>query len=351
MRNVSLKTSVGAASLALCFMSGSAWAQTVATATAGISNLAVKVTDLTPNDGKAAGFSWLAGNPGMYVADGPLYGYGSMYASEASENLPYTLNRTSLMWGSVFPKAFDSTGLPTSNFDNIGYNNKSRASGSTLGDLKIVGSQQAADANDNIKQNIAVAGYKVYGNDGVYAEIYNSYPSGGNPEKANFSLSAHSSVTVSAKFLLETGLDVSGLDPSLLSQIYGAQFALGSLANLYATGTGLTFSTSSGPGSKVAYAHVERDLLMLADGSVSFLGARLNGQAVATDPGELLSRDAWITITNNTTGDLTGTLTYGGHIATIMSTSVPEPSTYALMGLGLVGLSVVARQRRAKRVH
>jgi PEP-CTERM motif len=30
---------------------------------------------------------------------------------------------------------------------------------------------------------------------------------------------------------------------------------------------------------------------------------------------------------------------------------IPEPSTYALMGLGLVGLSVVARQRRAKQAH
>jgi len=35
----------------------------------------------------------------------------------------------------------------------------------------------------------------------------------------------------------------------------------------------------------------------------------------------------------------------------IYAQPVPEPSTYALMGLGLVGLSVVARQRRAKQAH
>jgi hypothetical protein len=344
MTNVSLKTSVGAACLALCFMSGSAWAQTVATATAGISNLAVKVTDLTPNDGKAAGFSWLAGNSGAYTLGRPANFNGPFFDIPIAERLPYNLNQTSSMVNN--PLAFDAKGLPTANFDAT-YGEK-RVSGSTQGDLKIEATQFAEPANQNIAQNIAVAGYKLVDRVGVYGGIYNTYATSASPQLANFTLSANSSVTVSAKFLLETGLDASTLDASLLSHIYGPSFTLGALANLYATGSGLTITTSSGPGSAVAFAQVERNLQVLSDGSVTFQSARLDGQALATDPGAVLSRDAWITITNSTSKALTGTLTYSGQVLTTMVVSVPEPSTYALMGLGLglVGLSVVARQRR-----
>ncbi|MES2091527.1 MAG: PEP-CTERM sorting domain-containing protein, partial [Pseudomonadota bacterium] len=35
-------------------------------------------------------------------------------------------------------------------------------------------------------------------------------------------------------------------------------------------------------------------------------------------------------------------------IGTVSTPAIPEPSTYALMGLGLVGMSLVARRRQAQ---
>ena len=59
-----------------------------------------------------------------------------------------------------------------------------------------------------------------------------------------------------------------------------------------------------------------------------------------------------VTVTNSTSGQVDGQLVFALDNRVLLNVRpVPEPSTYALRGLGLVGLSVVARQRRAKRVH
>ncbi|MDO9237852.1 MAG: PEP-CTERM sorting domain-containing protein [Aquabacterium sp.] len=71
----------------------------------------------------------------------------------------------------------------------------------------------------------------------------------------------------------------------------------------------------------------------------------LNGLKVTTGGFEAFSKGLGLLTLGKSA--LLGVNDFGTMTSTIVATAVPEPTTYALMGLGLVGLSLVAR-RRAK---
>jgi Zn-dependent alcohol dehydrogenase len=74
----------------------------------------------------------------------------------------------------------------------------------------------------------------------------------------------------------------------------------------------------------------------------------ISGLAVVPAARDLFSKSLGLLATGN---DALNAVTDWGSVTSDMTFTVrevPEPSTYALMGLGLVGISLVARRRAAK---
>ncbi len=129
---------------------------------------------------------------------------------------------------------------------------------------------------------------------------------------------------VTVKALTFTGTPTLGTAPSGYTLLAGGQ-------NNSAVGTG-GGCNSTQPGSAVCWDAALPLTTQLGSGVIEFT-ANITGGAA----GDGLAVQA--TAYNNSSGDGTG----GGKVLAV-SSAVPEPSSFALLGLGLLGLAVVGRR-------
>lgn len=114
--------------------------------------------------------------------------------------------------------------------------------------------------------------------------------------------------------------------------------------------------------SKTAFADISGANGVVAATIPFFKLANITGDTSVTGPGTFTSGANGLTVTPEAVAALTKGLALNGFGANVLAgikdfgtlnatftvTAVPEPSTYALMGLGLVGAGLVARRRAAR---
>lgn len=188
-------------------------------------------------------------------------------------------------------------------------------------------------------------------------------------------VAANSAMAVNATAILDTALltanslTVSALGVASFSSTTGAltinstATSTSTLAD-FALADGFKVQTSFGPLNFTDFQFNSAGLLTgklqgtgLILGGVSFTGSLLQASTLTNVAGVLQATNftaspALSSYLQNDVGLSTTTVAALGGMLLSMTTPglvapVPEPSTYALMGLGLVGISLVARRRQA----
>ena len=285
-----------------------------------VSGLKATLSDLKPSDGKAASIQWMvsensSASTGLMVSSGGFAGTGSRISG-------------GVMGGLLEATEDGSVELPNAQAGKMGLNQFASVSMTT------------ADALGELSHSNGLATNEVaYRNFSSMAAVIprQSYYTGNT-----FTLGAHSQLTLSGTLSFDKLLDVRELaQSSVLSETLGAgrQVHFASEAGIY-----LSLRDPSGTSYP---SDAERTASF-----VQSLGGYFNIDKTWVElPSSSDPKIFSFTVTNDTDAAITRELGF----TTLASMSlrvqaIPEPSTWALMGLGLVGIaSVVRRQRLTSR--
>lgn len=164
------------------------------------------------------------------------------------------------------------------------------------------------------------------------------------PGSTGFTLSAKSALVIQGTYSVESDINASLFDAAALANfkaIHPDGFTLSTVADF--SGTFRLTGNNGMPPSGVTVSYNE-GFSGSATSGATYYNVR-SGSFLFN--GNDSARSFTMTLTNNTTKAVSGSLdlqVLSGLV--LMSTQVPEPGTWALMGLGLLGVAVASRRAR-----
>lgn len=306
--------------LLACLATTASAADTIASGSASVTGLSYHLVDLDPNDGIAPSITF----NDSYVGIGAVNGTGTLQQlSPVSEWV-----RTP---GDLFTSA--PAALTSSSGDATGsYNNNSASISTTLTGSSLNTMPTSLGEYGYVTTLTAASGM-LFGKD-----EYPDYPGlllPMNPGQSAFTLSANTALVIDGQWHVNASLDLNQLTSgaflnSVQSNAWSAYFV-----NHVAAGVALQLDNGQDP----VYAYNSIGLSQSLDGNG--LG-ELSIQRVS----DLNDAPFSVQIDNASTSSANGLLILGAVADYAVSVSVPEPGTWALMGLGLMGIGSVARRRR-----
>lgn len=307
------------ASLATLASTASA-ADTIASGSASVTGLSYHLVDLDPNDGIAPSIIF----NDSYVGIAAVTGTGtSQQLTPVSEWV-----RTP---GDLFTSA--PAALVSSSGNATGsYNSNSAAISTTLTGANLNAMPTDLGEYGYVKTLTAGSGM-LYGKD-----EYPDYPGvlvPMNPGQSAFTLSANTALVIDGQWHVNAGLDLTQLAPGAFLNSVQANAWSAYFVNHVAAGVALKLDNDQ-------------------DGVFAYNSIALSQSLDGNGLGELIiqresdQNDApfSVQIDNASSASANGMLILGAVADYTVSVAVPEPGTWALMGLGLMGVLVTAGKRR-----
>jgi hypothetical protein len=343
-----MRTALRAVTLAAmsCTFATAAWAN--AQATASLSNLTFTLYDLNPNDDITPSFSFVVG-VGQYGSTATTASVNDNLARESgAESLtraqPFLAHTSGVAltsgqaYATVLPyevAAFGQAGGSAANFSATA----NSSTGNNQGSYATGGIELSANTLLVIHADAAVSGSV---SDGVACNSYYYYCSSSDTSSASVSMNLsfnNSGATSSGSGSFSGGL--TGSASSYASTSYGYNPLTGTY--MYVT-TPAASSFDKSDSVSLVFANntnlIQHGLFSMI-ASVQGQSSSGSAEALAAVPIHVVPDGTQVTSSLQQIGEVAA----GGTVYGVV-TSVPEPGTWATLGLGLVGVAAVKRRRQ-----